>query len=67
MAACGVNGNVVWGSIQGLTLNGEGWAEQLNPQGHGFIVHGGSMFQCVGVRPGTNSMFFEEIWIMVAC
>ena len=24
MATCGVNGNVVWGSIQGLTLNGEG-------------------------------------------
>ena len=25
------------------------------------------MFQCDGVRPGTNSEFFEEIWLMVAC
>ena len=60
-------GNVVWGSIQGLTLNGDGWAEQLNPQGHGFIVKSGSMFLCDGVRPITNSDFFEEIWLMVAC
>ena len=31
VTTCGVNGNVVWGSIQGMTVNGEGWAEQLNP------------------------------------
>ena len=45
MAACGVNGNVVWGSIQGLSLKGERWTEQLNPQGHGFIVQRGRVFQ----------------------
>ena len=38
VAACGVKGNVVWGSIQGLSLKGESWGERLNPQGHGFIV-----------------------------
>ena len=38
VAACGVNGRVVWGSVQGLKLTGEGWVEQLNPHGHGFIV-----------------------------
>ena len=37
-ATCGVNGRVVWGSLQGLKLTREGWAEQLNPHGHGFIV-----------------------------
>ena len=58
MATFNVNGNVVWGSIQGLTLNGELWTEQLNPRGHGFIVQGGSVFQCDGVRPNTNSKFF---------
>ena len=46
MATCGVKGKVVQDSIQGLTLNVEGWAEQLNPQGHGFIVQGGNVFQC---------------------
>ena len=51
----------------GLKLTGEGRVEQLNPHGHGFIVHGGSMFQCVGVRPSTNSAFFEEICMFVAC
>ena len=25
------------------------------------------MFLCDGVRPCTNSEFFEEIWLMVAC
>ena len=55
---CDVNGRLVWGSLQGLKLTREGWAEQLNPHGHGFIVQGGSVFQCVGVRPGTNSVFF---------
>ena len=34
---------------------------------HGFIVEGGKVFQCARVRPGTNSEFFEEIWMMVAC
>ena len=58
MAASGVNGNVVWGSILGLSLKGDSWGEQLNPQGHGFIVQGGRVFQCDGVRPGTNSEFF---------
>ena len=67
MVTCGVNGNVVWRSIPGLTLKGESWGEQLNPQGHGFIVQGGSVFQCDGVRPDTISEFFEEIWLMVAC
>ena len=67
MASYGVNGNVVWGSIQGLSLKGESWGEQLNPHRHGFIVHGGSVFQCDGVRPGINSDFFEEIWLMVVC
>ena len=67
MATCGVNENVVWGSIQGLSLKGEIWGERLNPQGHGFKVQGGRVFQCDGVRPGTNSEFFEEIWLMVAC
>ena len=67
VATCGVNGNIVWGSIQGLSLKGESWGEQLNPQGHGFIVQGGRVFQCDGVRPDTNSEFFEEIWLMVAC
>ena len=27
VVVCGVNGNVVWGSIQGLILNGDGWAK----------------------------------------
>ena len=67
VATCGVNGRVVWGSFQGLKLTGEGWAEHLNPHGHGFIVQGGSVFKCVGVEPGTNSDFFEEIWMLVAC
>ena len=67
VAACGVNGRVVWGSLQGLKLTKEGWAEQLNPHGHGFIVQGSSVFKCVGVEPGTNSGFFEEIWMLVAC
>ena len=48
----------MWGSFQGLTLTREGWVEQLNPHGHGFIVQGGSVFKCVGVEPGTNSGFF---------
>ena len=39
----------------------------VKPRGHGFIVEGDNVFQCVGVRPGTNSEFFEEIWMMVAC
>ena len=52
-AACGVNGNIVWGSIQGLSLVGG----NRNPQGHGFIVQGGRVFQCDGVRPSTNSVF----------
>ena len=30
-----------------MTLIGEDWAEQLNPHGHGFIVQGGSVFQCL--------------------
>ena len=67
MATCDVNGRVVWGSFQELKLIGEGWAEQLNPHDHGFIVQGGNVFQCVGVRPSTKSEFFEEIWMMVAC
>ena len=67
MASCGVNENVVGGSIRGLTLNGEGWAEQLNPQGHGYIAQSGSVFQCDGVRPGTNFENFKEIWLMVVC
>ena len=67
VAACGVNGRVVWGSVQGLKLTGEGWAEQLNPHGHGFIVQDGKVFQRAGVRHGTNSEFFEEIWMMVSC
>ena len=37
--------------------------EQLNPHGHGFIVEGGKVLQCARVRPGTNSDFFEQIWI----
>ena len=45
----------------------EGWAEQLNPQGHGFKVQGGNVFQCVRERPNTNFDFFEEKWQMVAC
>ena len=58
----------LWGSsIQGLTLKGEGWSKQLNPQGHGFIVQSGNVFQCAGVRLGTNTEFFEEIWLTVAC
>ena len=61
------NGRVIWGSLHGLKVTGEGWAEQLNPHGHGFIVEGGNVFQCARVRPGTNSEFFEEIWTMVAC
>ena len=48
-------------------LIGEGWAEYLKPLGHGFIVEGGNLFQCVRVRPCKNSAFFEEIWMMVAC
>ena len=32
-----------------------------------FIMQGGSVFQCVEVRPGTNSEFFEEMWLMVIC
>ena len=67
MSTCGVNGNVVWGSIQGLTLNGDGWAEMLNPHGHGFMVKSGSVFLCDGVRHGTNSEIFEKIWLMVGC
>ena len=67
VTTCGVNGNVLWGSIHGLTLNGEGWVEQLNPQEHGFIVQGGSVFLCDGMRPNTNAEFFEEIWLMVVC
>ena len=67
MATCSVNGNVVWGSTQVLTLNGEGWTEELNPQGHGFIMHSGSVFLYYGVKPGTTSEFFEEIWLMVEC
>ena len=55
------------GSIPCLTLNGDGWAEQLNPQLYGFIVKSRSVFLCDGVRPGTNSEFFEDIWLMVAC
>ena len=62
-----MNGRVVWGSLQGLKVTREGWAEQLNPHGHGFIVEGDKVFQCPRVRPGTNSEFFEEIWMMVAC
>ena len=58
VAACGVNGRVVWGSLEGLKLTGKGRAEQLNPHGHGFIVQGRSVFQCAGVRSGTNSVFF---------
>ena len=61
------DGRVVWGSLQGLKLTKEGWAEQLNPHGHGFIVQGNSVFKCVGVEPGTNSGSFEEIWMLVAC
>ena len=38
VAACGVNGRVVCGSLQGLKLTKEVWVEQLNPHGHGFIV-----------------------------
>ena len=67
VATCGVNGRVVWGSIQRLKLTGEGWAEQLNPHGHGFTVQGGKVFQRAGVRPSSNSEFFEEIWMMVTC
>ena len=67
VAACGVNGRVVWGSLQVLKVMGEGWAEQLNLHGHLFIVEGGKVFQCARVRPSTNSEFFEEIWMMVAC
>ena len=59
------NGRVIWGSLHGLKVTGEGWAEQLNPHGHGFIVEGGNVFQCARVRPGTNSEFFEEIWMMM--
>ena len=66
VATCGVNERVVWGSLRGLKLMGEGWAEQLNPHGHGFIVQDGNVFQCVRVRPDTNSEFFEEIWMMLA-
>ena len=58
VVACGVNGRVVWGSLQGLKLTKEGWAEQLNPHGHGFIVQGGSVFKCVGVEPSKNFGFF---------
>ena len=47
--------------------NGDGWAEQLNPHGHGLIVKSGSVFLCDGVRPDTNSELFEEICLMVAC
>ena len=67
VATRGVNGNVVLGSIQGLSLKRESWGEPLNPQGHGFTVQGGQVFQCDGVRHGTNFEFFEEIWLMVAC
>ena len=67
VVACNVNGRVVCGSLQGLKLTREGWAEQLNPQGNGFIVQGGNVFQCVGMRPSTNSVFFEKIWMLVAC
>ena len=38
LVACCVNERVVWGSLHGLKVTGEGWAEQLNPHGHGFIV-----------------------------
>ena len=38
VTTCGVNGRVVWGSLQGLKLTREGWAKQSNPHGHGFIV-----------------------------
>ena len=55
------------GSIPCLTLNGDGWAEQLNPHGHGFIVKSSSVFLCDGGRLDTNSKVFEEIWLMVAC
>ena len=55
------------GSIQGFSLKGERWGEQLNPQGHGFIVQGGRVFQCDRMRPGTNSEFLKEIWLMAAC
>ena len=67
VVACSVNGKVVWGSLQGLKLIGEGCAEQLNPHDHGFIVQGGHVFQCVGVRHDTNSTFSEEVWMRVAC
>ena len=30
-------------------------------------MQGGKVFQRVGVQPVTNSEFFEEIWMMVAC
>ena len=51
MATCGVNENVMWGSIQESSLKGESWVDQLNPHRHEFIVQGGNMFQCDGVRP----------------
>ena len=41
--------------------------ETTKSQGHGFIVHGGIVFQCARVRTGTNSAFFEEVWMMVVC
>ena len=46
------------GVLEGLKLTREGWAEQLNPHGHGFIVQGGNVFQCVGVNPGSKLWFF---------
>ena len=50
-----------------IAFYGEGWVEQLNPHGHEFLVQGGKVFERAGVRPGTNSKYFEEIWMMVAC
>ena len=38
VAACGVDGKVVRGSLEGLKLTREGWAEELNPHGRGFIL-----------------------------
>ena len=34
---------------------------------NGCIVKSGGVFLCDGVRPITNSDFFEEIWLMAAC
>ena len=41
----------------GLKLTGEGWAKQLNPRGHGFIVQGGKVFQRDGVRANVKIEF----------